>query len=204
VAQLGSAEGGEADNRLVPGRARRDAVPPVVDSHALARDSEPTPEVLRAGFKQVRAPTAARAPCSTVVVTPTTPLRACQRLAAAAVHRVGGPCARETAPRRREGACATLARETVGRLPLQPRQTMLKRWGGWLHEGGVRGKHVTLEQAGVSEVRPALIFWLCCWGQTPRADNPPGPRVSCMLLTFLLYAVVIGGRGGAVRRRRRL
>ena len=34
-------------------------------------------------------------------------------------------------------------------------QTMLKRWGGWLHEGGVRGKHVTLEQAGASEVRDA-------------------------------------------------
>lgn len=30
---------------------------------------------------------------------------------------------------------------------------MLKRWAAWLHEGGVRGKHITLEPAGTSQVR---------------------------------------------------
>jgi hypothetical protein len=36
---------------------------------------------------------------------------------------------------------------------------MLRRWAGWLHEGGVRGKHVSFEQAGASQVRSVDSKW---------------------------------------------
>ena len=51
-------------------------------------------------------------------------------------------------------------------------QAMLTKWTGMLAEAGLRGKHVSFEPAGASQVRE----WLC-WGRwvmlTARFCGPP-------------------------------